>query len=106
MLDPQSPFFAVLFVMAFLGFAVVWVMFVSKRVRPWIRQKMAESMGLKIVERYRTRNLSWEIDGPHTSAQGCSVTIGQFFADFGCMVLPIFLALGIMGTTFIALSER
>jgi hypothetical protein len=88
-----SPILSLLFVAAFFAFAIGWVMFNTRRLRPFVRQKLAERWGLKIVERIRFRSTTWDIQGEHTRQQGCIVSIVQAFTEFGCMVLPIFGAL-------------
>ncbi len=93
-----------LLVVAFFVFVITWVLFVTRRLRPWMRQKLSERLGVRISERIRFRNVSWEIQGRHTRQQGCLVSIVQAFTEFGCLVLPIFGALAAMVLLMMLLS--
>ena len=101
----NSPILSLLFVAAFFAFAFVWIMFVTRRLRPWMRQKLGEYLGVKITERIRFRSMSWEIQGKHTRQQGCVVSIVQAFGEFGCLVLPIFGALAGIVALMMLFSE-
>lgn len=89
----QTPLLSIPFVVAYFSFVIGWVLFVQPRLRVWIRGKLSEYWGVKIVERIRYRNISWDIQGPHSRRQGFLANLALMVTDFGCMVGPIFAAL-------------
>ncbi len=102
----DSPIFGIVFVVAFLSFAISWAIFATRRLRPLIRQKLSLSLGVTINERFEGRgNQVWKISGQATSGQARLVSIAQFFTDFGCVLMPIFCALATMGVLMISLSD-
>jgi hypothetical protein len=96
---------SLLFVVAFFAFVFVWVRFVQGRLRVRIREALAESWGVEIIERVQYRNISWEIRGTHTRGQSIIANIVLIVTDFGCLAGPIFGALAVMVLLMMLLSE-
>lgn len=100
----DSPVWGVAFAVIYIGLVITWVLFFTRRLRPWSQRKLGDYLGFTIVERIHFRNRSWEIKEPHTWRQGCFVMIVQSAVDFGCLAGPIFMLLGVIGIIMIVLS--
>lgn len=88
--------FSIVFIIVFFGASITWVLFVTRRFSPFVRQRLGKYLDVTIKVRQRFRNQTWEIKEDHTWQQGCLVSIVQAGVEYGCMVMSLFLLLAVL----------
>ncbi len=93
-------------VVLYLIFAVVWVMQFRQRMEPALRQRIGRMLGVTIVWQQQGRNQGWVIRGTSGRGKGCILLFWEVVVNWGLGVLPLFVALLVMGLLMFAIFEK
>jgi hypothetical protein len=95
----QAPsWIGVILVFAYFGFIIFWLPYANRRVEPSVRERIGRRLGLKLVRGTGiNKGLNWQIEGKKQANRGCQIAMWEGMAVIGIFVIPVILALGILG---------
>src|SRR5690349_16228973 len=97
-MQQQPSWIGVILVFVYFGFMIFWIPFASRRLEPKVREYIGRKLGITLVRGTGMgRGLNWRVEGKKQSNRGCQITMWEGITVLGIFVVPIFLALGILG---------
>lgn len=102
----QAPsWIGIILVFAYFGFIIFWLPFANRRVEPSIRERVGRRLGIKIVRGPGVgKGLNWRVEGQKQANRGCQIAIWEGVTVIGIFVMPVFLALAILGVVLFVSS--
>ncbi len=104
-MQQQPSWIGVILVFAYFGFMIWWLPFANRRLEPAIRERIGKRMGIRIVrgDGFR-KGLNWQVSGKEQTGRGCQLMLWEGFTVVALYILPIFLALALLGGALVLLS--